>query len=460
MSDKAPLGTDDFIKLAVFLAYFIWPILKRILAKKKKDKLNPETQAKTAEEQKPAALKKRARAKAPKVPKPKPQPRRTVSTTKTPPPRIFESAFEPMQRPVRSVDTANSPNSTRSVSQIVADAYRQPLIEFADAHSVRRSESNCALSSDKSNVFDFSRIAYDVSLWFYNDIRNLDERMRSRLSLPRDPMANIASVRTMDDWLRAISGVWLDAIFAETLASVLLGPAYLESLRPAKVNKVDGVAIPLFSPIRKTDSEKLPAPLRVMIAAHTLRLMGFDPSVETRYGHLFDELDNAKFRNEFGSTTPVAIPLGNRLTNLPVDQVFSALLPIIDATFRDQWPELGGYSLISIPGLCYLHAEHRATRTAVEQLLGGTTPHVDARILAAASILASIDSPANANEIYKLVEKAITAPRSASESATRTPSAPRRLPLGKSLQLATRDSAILTESIALGAALAKRRRGC
>jgi len=234
------------------------------------------------------------------------------------------------------------------------------------------------------SVFVWPAIAHEVAQDVYFGVRGLRRGLHDRLGLPMEVAAPTDEREVDEAWLRGLFGAWLSEVFADTLGTLMLGPAYVEAMRrrfrnPDAAHRTSAV----FAPQGMID-EQPPARLRLYMAARVLHHLGRHEEADALW---------ARWQEEHPETDFYLLPLAGRWAGVSDESMHRLADGIIDALLEEPWPELEGFALTDIPGLPYLHADHAEVERAINALVRGERVEADVRWIMAAAVLAAADQP-------------------------------------------------------------------
>jgi hypothetical protein len=291
-------------------------------------------------------------------------------------------------------------------------------------------------------------IAHEVAHDFYYSLDSIEDGLHERLSLPYDVAIPSSERELSPQWLRELYGPWMSEIFADTLGTVMLGPAYVEAMRDAfrKPGSPQQTAA-IFQEGGQID-EHPPDRLRVYMATRVLHYLGRHDEAESVWERW--EADHPDVRFYY-------LPLGGNWVGLADDHLHSIADDVVDTFLERPWPELEGFQLLNVPGLAYLHADHSTVELLVDALSRGDTVRADPRWIIAAAVLAVIAQPTLDDTIREAAARSI---RGVGEPKP-TPSEPRprarSRSIGAELRASTRSPAAIVEAITLAATLGDTR---
>ena len=196
--------------------------------------------------------------------------------------------------------------------------------------------------------------------------------------------------------------------------------------------------------------EHPPPRLRVFMACRVLHHLGRHEQADRLW---------QQWQNDHSQANLFYLPLGGKWAGLSDDVLTSVAETIVDTMLEQPWPELGGYELMNIPGLAYLHADHAAVQRLMPMLSQGLPVEADPRRVVAAAVLATAAAPDLHAEILSAAKHSIAAAdvAEASHEAADLRDRPASM-IRNELRRSLRDRAALHEAIMLGAALTRHRR--
>ena len=301
-----------------------------------------------------------------------------------------------------------------------------------------------------NNLWWWPAIAHEVAHDLYYSVNNLDMRLHERLRLPTS--AHVTNnIDELDHYaLRQYFGPWLSEIFADVIGTMMLGPAYMITMSRLFRNTESPKQILAVKAIEWTIDSHPPRHLRMFISYKVLHYLG-----------QHDEADDIweEWSAAHGNPEELYVLIGERWAAVPL-KVFADLVePLLAQLLKDQWPELGGFHLIDIPGLTYLHAEHAKTQAMAKRLQNGKHAHGDPRLIIAAAVLAATSNEALHDQIMNLAHASIIGIGTGEQFH----SDPAEIFVGHSalvdeLRAVIKSPPALAESIALGAAFRRRHR--
>ncbi|MDH3199830.1 MAG: hypothetical protein OEM15_02950 [Myxococcales bacterium] len=351
----------------------------------------------------------------------------------------------------------------------MADACYAPLLELASAHGLGlRTSTPVVVSGDWAlsivprfastrvaplriprgfgrSLWLWPAIAHEIAHDLYYSVDGLEADLHDRLGLPQRLSAPSSEREIDPGWLRQLFGAWLAEVFADTMGTLMLGPAYVETMRrafrdPDSAHRTSAI----FAGDGWID-EHPPARLRLYMASRVLHHLGRHQEGDSLW---------ARWEAEHGEVGLYYLPLAGRWVGLSDESLHALADSIVDTLLGQSWPELADFQLMNIPGFAYLHAEHAETQRLRAQLARGETVHADVRWIMAAAVLAAAEQPALHDPILAAARLSIigigTEERRAQEpKAVRPPTGA----IGDTLVASLRQPGAIREAIILGEAI-------
>ena len=352
----------------------------------------------------------------------------------------------------------------------MADACYAPILELARVQGLNlRTSQPFAVTGDwKLSIvprFASTRVAplrlpvgFDHSLWqwpaiahevahdFYFSLETIPRGLRDRLGLPDRVELPMSEAELDGGWLRRLFGAWMPEVFADTLGALMLGPAYVETMRRAFRNPGSPQRTAAIFQDGGVIDEHPPERLRVYMATRVLHHLGRHDEADELWERWQLDHPNVNF---------YYLPLGGNWVGLSDEALHGVADSIIDALLQQPWPELEGFHLLNVPGLAYLHAEHATVERLIEPLANGETVDADPRWILAAAVLAAMEQPTLHDRILDAARRSIHGVGEEEEA----PEAPaRRAPtgsIGAELVASLRQPNAVREAVVLGAALTR-----
>lgn len=355
----------------------------------------------------------------------------------------------------------------------MADACYEPLLSFAEAHGIGlKSATPIALHGDwgLSTVVDLATfrlaplrlpdsfadslwkwpaIAHEIAHDFYYSISGLERSLHQRLKLPLRSFVptNARDARTYS--ARDYYGAWLSELVADMLGTLMMGPAYVHTMIEAFATPHRHAEAGVIRADNGIVDIHPPRHIRVYLATYVLNFLG-------QYEIASDLWQAWKARH--GDLDVIFVPVENLYARVP-EQVFLAHgEDIFHTLLNDSWPELAGTTLLDVPGLSYLHAEHAKVERLMPQLHDGKVVRADPRLVVAAAVLQMIAANDQHDVIFEAAHRSIIGVgTSEAIFRARDVQLPGNIPLSDRLRAELRNPSAITEAIALGAAFSPRR---
>ena len=352
----------------------------------------------------------------------------------------------------------------------LADACYAPILELARAQGLKLKTSEpVSVSGDwelsivprfastrvaplrlpagfERSLWLWPAIAHEVAHDFFYSLDSIERELYTRLGLPRSVDVP-GSERELDPgWLRRLFGAWLPEIFADLLGTLMLGPAYVETMRRAFGNPgspqrtaailQDGGRIDAHPPER----------LRVYMATQVLHHLGRHEEADEIW---------ERWESDHPGVAFYFLPLGGEWVGLSDEALHGVAGSIVETLLQRPWPELAGFRLLNIPGLAYLHAEHAEVERLMKPLAEGERVHADPRWIVAASVLAAMAQPTLHDTILEAARLSIQGMSEAPTGPTPTRRRPPTHAIAPELRASLSHPPSIQEAIILGAALTR-----
>ncbi|MDH3844742.1 MAG: hypothetical protein OES69_12440 [Myxococcales bacterium] len=351
----------------------------------------------------------------------------------------------------------------------MADACYAPLLAFANAHGLDlRTSTPVVVSGDWAlsivprfastrvaplrlprgfgrSLWLWPAIAHEIAHDLYYSVDGFETDLHERLNLPQRLSAP-SSEREIDPaWLRQLFGAWLAEVFADTVGTLMLGPAYVETMRRAFREPDSAHRTSAIFTSNGWIDEHPPARLRLYMASRVLHHLGRHQEADSLW---------ALWEAEHAEVGLYYLPLAGQWVGLSDESLHALADSIVDTLLGQSWPELADFQLMNIPGFAYLHAEHAETQRLRAELARGETVRADIRWIMAAAVLAASEQPVLHNSILDAARRSIigigTEKRRAEEpKAVRPPTGA----IGDTLVASLRQPRAIREAIILGEAI-------
>ena len=366
------------------------------------------------------------------------------------------------------------PSSFLADADTIADACYAPILELARVQGLDlRTSQPIAVTGDwnlsivprfaatrvaplrlpagfANSLWRWPAIAHEVAHDFYFSLQDLDHGLRGRLGLPSRVDVPMSEMELDSAWTRRLFGAWLPEVFADVLGTLMLGPAYVETMLRTFRNPGSPQRTAAIFQDGGVIDEHPPERLRVYMATRVLHHLGqHDPADD-----LWDrwESDHPDVRFYY-------LPLGGDWVGLSDDKLHDVADSMVDVLLQRPWPELDGFPLLNIPGLAYLHAEHAAVERLMEPLADGEVVDEDPRWITAAAVLAAAAQPTLHDRILDTAKRSI---RGMGEVALPVEATAKRRArtgnIARELVASVRRTDAVREAVVLGAALTPYRR--
>jgi len=361
-----------------------------------------------------------------------------------------------------------APSSFLADADTMADACYAPILEFARVQSLSlRTSQPVAITGDwglsivprfastrvaplrlpagfDSEVWHWPAIAHEVAHDFYYSLEGIEEGLRARLSLPSNVAMPLSESELGGGWLRQLFGAWLSEVFADTVGTVMLGPAYAEAMHQAFRNPDSPQRTAAIFQDGGIIDEHPPDRLRIYMATRVLHHLGRHEEADAIW---------ERWEADHPGVAFYYLPLGGDWVGLSDENLHTVADAMVDVLLQRPWPELQGFQLLNIPGLAYLHAEHATVQRLIPALARGETLDEDPRWIIAAAVLAAGAQPALRDAILETARRSIRGIGEAPEPAL--PPARRPASIPRALAASLRSPAAFQEAITLSAALSR-----
>ena len=126
----------------------------------------------------------------------------------------------------------------------------------------------------EQSLWSWPAIAHEIAHDFYYSLRGLEPSLRARLGLPSKVEMPMSSAELDGPWLRNVFGAWLPEVVADTLGTMSLGPAYVETMLRAFRNPSSPQRTAAILQDRSLIDEHPPPRLRLYMATRVLHHLG------------------------------------------------------------------------------------------------------------------------------------------------------------------------------------------
>ena len=351
----------------------------------------------------------------------------------------------------------------------MADACYAPILEFAQSHGLElRTSTPMVIRGDWGlsivpqfadtrvaplrlprgfgrSVWLWPAIAHEVAHDLYYSVDGLEDRLHARLALPHDVAPPTSGSEIDAKWLRELYGAWLSEIFADTMGTLMLGPAYVETMHRAFRNPASPQRTAAVMASQGWIDEHPPERLRVYMATRVLHHLGRHQEADALW---------AKWEGEHPGVDFYFLPMAGQWVGLSDESMHDQADAMVDILLEQSWPELADYKLLNIPGFAYLHADHAEVTRVREALSRGDVVDVDVRWIMAAAVLEVAGKPELEAMILEVASASIvgigTEPEVVESPRMKRPPTGA---IGETLVASLRDPSAVREAIILGTAL-------
>jgi hypothetical protein len=366
-----------------------------------------------------------------------------------------------------------APRSIYSQADRMADDVYGPLLAFCNAQNLSLKTSQpITVSGDwgrsvaprfapthlapirlpddfERSLWQWPTLAAEVARDFYYSFEHLEQDLHERLKLPYQVQVPSTDGQVDTRWLTQLFGPWLSDMFVNVMGTVMLGPAYVESLQRRQRQPTSPQRTAAILPNGPFIDERPPARLRVYTTVRVLHHLGRHRQADALWEGW--EAEHPDIQLYF-------LPVGDRWAGLADHTLHSLVDSLVDRLVLQPWPELEGFPLMNIPELAYLHAEHAEVERLTEPLAGGAEVDADSRWIIAAAVLAAAAQPALHDSILEAAYRSIARiEASAREPQLQTARPARAQAIGRALMASLRNPSAMREAIVLGEALGPRR---
>jgi hypothetical protein len=302
----------------------------------------------------------------------------------------------------------------------VAAAHLRPLVEFTQSRGIafpsRRPVCVPAMPGHEAVFFgllpegyptvfvpsDFGddllrwpAVSHEIGHVVWREMPGFARELRRSLALEVEPLIP-AGPRSFD--LRRCYGAWLEELFCDFFAVVLLGPPALRGMTAMFASEAREDLV--WAVAREARYDDHPPPqLRIQLAAHALWVMGFDAEAKQLLREWSAQVGEQPMYGFRALMTP---PFG-----IPSQAVEAFGRTVVERMHEHQFHALHGYSLPVIPGLAMTPGLWAQVRAEKDALIEGQVRHKDPRVILAAAIEARASSSRPSRSMAKAVARAI-----------------------------------------------------
>jgi hypothetical protein len=281
---------------------------------------------------------------------------------------------------------------------------------------------------------------------FVADLSGLANDLRAAHQLP--PRLPVPPAQGFYDpeLVASVPGVWLPELWAEVLATFMLGPAYARELAAALARPQAPLEARVAYLHGRFLSARLPALVRVHVVSRALAQLGFNAVADKLWQDFVavhgDE--TLYFPRQDGSVVPI-----------PSSFVLGELEPVLSAILEEPHRALLDHALLDVPGFAYLHAEDGEARAAAQSFTNGTSVARAPRVVAAGALLALQARPDRRADIVDALARSVRGAGTLEPLAA--PATRRAAPASRSLKAMAHDPAELNAALVLGAVFERPR---
>jgi len=253
------------------------------------------------------------------------------------------------------------------------------------------------------------------------------------------------------DTARAAIGVWLPEVFADVVATYMLGPGYAAALGAGLAKPRQPIETCLARGQGRWLAPSAPSVLRIHAVLRVLSQLG---------QHDWERVLRGRWEASHGNSESLYLPLADgRLMAIPLDFMRGELDAVLDWLLEEPQVALGGQTWLDVPGFAYLHGEHAQVESAVASLARGEAVDLSPRLVLAAAALASDGNAGSRSLIAGALAGSIRGADTleAAPNAFTLPGA-MGAPGARSLGAALRDPHAVREALLLGSMLTPVRR--
>lgn len=304
----------------------------------------------------------------------------------------------------------------------------------------------------------WTELAHAIGRDVFHSVPGLEDEIRLRLQLTAGPQPDVRL--SAQQALYRVLGTWLEDLFAHAVGTLIMGPAYGESLltrQAAQAAPAEGNGTPIQ---RVGSGQLLPSlawGLRVRVAAAVLHHLGQHQAAD-------DLLSRASKLPGWGAR--LRLPMrntsfgsGSGYAEMRHEDVHPPIQTVIEALLEGRFDALGRFRLMEIPGFAYLHGEHAHVLRLIPAIKRGAVPHEAPRFIVGAAILAIAKDPTIEPRVLRHVWGSL----GRQVDSRRPPGAAEanyaQLPWDAALRFACRDRQTLRDALLVGMALAPPPKG-
>jgi len=286
----------------------------------------------------------------------------------------------------------------------------------------------------------WSMVAHEVGRDFLESVPGLKWELRNRFGLPdRYPVPFASRGYLSEDEVLLPFGPWLEVLFGDLVASLLLGPAYARALAELLANPRNPSAVAAVGTTSDGSSyaSEPPAHLRMAVAVAVMDDLG-EGEEQQRIWQSWNEQHN----------WPRVIYLPTRVEGwieAPVSAFSDMAERVADLMLLEPLGALGAQSLDGVSGLAFSEVQQAAQQQVKEVALAvGDGAASDPRALLAGVLAAEHEAPHRSRELLRWLTRTL-APKASpyKRRRTRATTAAARDEGGDDLATALRDAIIL-----------------
>lgn len=246
---------------------------------------------------------------------------------------------------------------------------------------------------------------------YFRSTPGLEPELRARMGLPRAAPLPDSTETLVARHLAVPMGPWLETLFADTWAALLLGPAYAVGLRRTLVTEGHEPAVTILSDEQGNYAAIPPPHLRVLLCCDLLSFCGHKAEASRQI---------TLWHGEIGAVEGFILPTrGGDWADVPVDLVRAFGARVQELIAAEPLASLGGASLASLDGLRFTPADQSAAEQAATLLATGMLIRVAPRVALAAALLAADDADGREREILVALRRSLAPAAEAVVSTTR-----------------------------------------